>query len=490
MSQVKKIAVIGSGFGGIAAALRLKAKGHEVTLIEKQNDLGGRARVFKKDGYTFDAGPTVITAPQLIYELFQLFDKKYQDYVNIVPLKIWYQFIFDDLSKLNYGEDLNQLLQDIEKIDPNDKKGFEKLLIESEKIFNIGFLKLADKPFHKVWFMLKQIPALLKLKSYNSVFTFISSFIKNEKLRKAFTIHPLLVGGNPYSTTSIYALILFLERKWGVHYSMGGTGNIISAFEKLMNEVGVKIIKGQEIVKINHENRKVKNIVLKNNDVLEIDSVVCNADPPKVYDELIYPKINNKLFNLKTDRLKYSMGLYVYYFGTKKKYENIEHHTIYLGKSHKQLLGKIFYTKTLDDDFSYYLHRPSATDQSMAPAGKDCFYVLVPVPNNQSKINWEQEGKAFKDKVIRKLEQTCMPDLSKHVEAEIFVTPDYFEKELNTKYGSGFSIEPVFTQSAYFRFHNKSEILDNLYFVGAGAHPGAGIPGVLSSAKVLDHLDI
>jgi len=490
MSEVKKIAVIGSGFGGIAAALRLKAKGHEVTLIEKQNDLGGRARVFKKDGYTFDAGPTVITAPQLIYELFQLFDKKYQDYVNIVPLKIWYQFIFDDLSKLNYGEDLNQLLQDIENINPNDKKGFEKLLIESEKIFNIGFLKLADKPFHKVWFMLKQIPALLKLKSYNSVFTFISSFIKNEKLRKAFTIHPLLVGGNPYSTTSIYALILFLERKWGVHYSMGGTGNIISAFEKLMNEVGVKIIKGQEIVKINHENRKVKNIVLKNNDVLEIDSVVCNADPPKVYDELIHPKINNKLFNLKTDRLKYSMGLYVYYFGTKKKYENIEHRTIYLGKSHKQLLDKIFYTKTLDDDFSYYLHRPSATDQSMAPAGKDCFYVLVPVPNNQSKINWEQEGKAFKDKVIRKLEQTCMPELSKYVEAEIFVTPDYFEKELNTKYGSGFSIEPVFTQSAYFRFHNKSEILDNLYFVGAGAHPGAGIPGVLSSAKVLDHLDI
>ena len=490
MSEVKKIAVIGSGFGGIAAALRLKAKGHEVTLIEKQNNLGGRARVFKKDGYTFDAGPTVITAPQLIYELFELFDKKYQNYINIVPLKIWYQFIFDDLSKLNYGENLNQLLQDIQKIDPNDKKGFEKLLIESEKIFNIGFLKLADKPFHKVWFMLKQIPALLKLKSYNSVFTFISSFIKNEKLRKAFTIHPLLVGGNPYSTTSIYALILFLERKWGVHYSMGGTGNIVNAFEKLMNEVGVKIIKGQEIIKINHENRKVKNIVLKNSDILEIDSVICNADPPKVYDELIYPKINNKLFNLKTDRLKYSMGLYVYYFGTKKKYENIEHHTIYLGKSHKQLLDKIFYNKTLDDDFSYYLHRPSATDQSMAPAGKDCFYVLVPVPNNQSKINWEQEGKTFKDKVIRKLEQTCMPELSKHVEAEIFVTPNYFEKELNTKYGSGFSIEPVFTQSAYFRFHNKSEILDNLYFVGAGAHPGAGIPGVLSSAKVLDHLDI
>ena len=274
MSEVKKIAVIGSGFGGIAAALRLKAKGHEVTLIEKQNDLGGRARVFKKDGYTFDAGPTVITAPQLIYELFELFDKKYQDYINIVPLKIWYQFIFDDLSKLNYGENLNQLLQDIQKIDPNDKKGFEKLLIESEKIFNIGFLKLADKPFHKVWFMLKQIPALLKLKSYNSVFTFISSFIKNEKLRKAFTIHPLLVGGNPYSTTSIYALILYLERKWGVHYSMGGTGKIISAFEKLMNEVGIKIIKGNEVVQINHKNKRVKNVVLKDNQIIEIEYIL------------------------------------------------------------------------------------------------------------------------------------------------------------------------------------------------------------------------
>ena len=237
MTSLNKTIVIGSGFGGIAAALRLKAKGHDVTLIEKHNDLGGRARVFKKDGYTFDAGPTVITAPHLIYELFQLFNKKHEDYIEIVPLKIWYQFIFDDLTKLNYGEDLEDLLSQIEKVNPKDKEGFEKLLKQSEKIFNIGFLKLADKPFHKVWFMIKQIPSLFKLKSYNSVYTFISSYIKNEKLRKAFTIHPLLVGGNPYSTTSIYALILFLERKWGVHYSMGGTGNIINALEKLMNEV-------------------------------------------------------------------------------------------------------------------------------------------------------------------------------------------------------------------------------------------------------------
>lgn len=490
MNNIKRVIVIGSGFGGIAAALRLKAKGHDVTLIEKQNDLGGRARVFKKEGYTFDAGPTVITAPYLIYELFELFNKNYKDYINIVPLKIWYQFIFDDLTKLNYGEDLELLLKEIENLNPTDKKGFEKLLVQSEKIFNIGFLKLADKPFHQFWFMIKQIPSLLILKSYNSVYTFVSSFIKNEKLRKAFTIHPLLVGGNPYSTTSIYALILYLERKWGVHYSMGGTGNIISAFEKLMNEVGIKIIKGNEVVQINHENKRVKNVVLKDNQTIAIDAVVCNADPPKVYETFVNPQIQNNVFDLKQKRLKYSMGLFVYYFGTKKKYDNIEHHTIYLGKAHKELLDKIFNSKELDDDFSYYLHRPSATDPSMAPEGKDCFYVLVPVPNNQSKINWQAQGEHFKNKIIKKLEQTCMPELSQHVEAEIFVTPDYFEKELNTKYGSGFSIEPIFTQSAYFRFHNKSEVLDNLYFVGAGSHPGAGIPGVLSSAKVLDHFNI
>ena len=398
MNNIKRVVVIGSGFGGIAAALRMKSKGHDVTLIEKQNDLGGRARVFKKEGYTYDAGPTVITAPHLIYELFDLFKKNYKDYIKIVPLKIWYQFIFDDLSKLNYGEDLQELLREIEQINSEDKKGFEKLLIQSEKIFSIGFLKLADKPFHKVWFMLKQIPSLLKLKSYNSVYKFISTYIKNEKLRKAFTIHPLLVGGNPYSTTSIYALILYLERKWGVHYSMGGTGNIISALEKLMNEVGIKIIKGQEVIKINHENKNVKNIILKNNSQIEVDTVVCNADPPKVYDEFIFPKINNKFFDIKRQRLKYSMGLYVFYFGTKKKYKDIEHHTIYLGKSHKKLLNKIFNSKELDDDFSYYLHRPSATDPKMAPDGKDCFYVLVPVPNNQSKINWEENGRILKIK--------------------------------------------------------------------------------------------
>ena len=284
--------VIGSGFGGIAAALRLKAKGHKVTLIEKHRDLGGRARVFQKNGFIYDGGPTVITAPYLINELFELFQKKPEDYIKLTPLKVWYQFIFEDKSKFNYSGNETEMINQIEKISKEDVEGYKKLVSFTKKIFDKGFTELADVPFDKPFFMMKQLPALLKLKSYKSVYSLVSTYIKNEKLRRMLSMHPLLVGGNPYSTTSIYALILFLERKWGVHYSMGGTGNIISAFEKLMNEVGVKIIKGQEIVKINHENRKVKNIVLKNNDVLEIDSVVCNADPPKVYDELIHPKIN------------------------------------------------------------------------------------------------------------------------------------------------------------------------------------------------------
>jgi phytoene desaturase len=490
MSHKKKCLVIGSGFGGIAASLRMNFKGYDVTLIEKHQDLGGRARVFKKNGYTFDAGPTVITAPHLIYELFELYGKNPKDYLNIVPLKIWYQFIFDDLSKFNYGSNLDDLFNEIRSFDNEDASGFQKLLKQSEKIFNIGFTKLAEKPFHQLFFMLKQIPSLIKLKSYQSVYDFVSSYIKNEKLRKAFTIHPLLVGGNPYTTTSIYALILFLERKWGVHYSMGGTGAVVNALEQLMNEVGINIVKGKEVISLKHTNNSIHTVELNDQTEMETNIVVCNADPHTIYEKMLYPKASSATLNLKEKRLKYSMGLYVLYFGTKKKYPNTEHHTIYMGKSHKELLNKIFNEKELSDDFSYYLHRPSATDPSMAPEGKDCFYVLVPVPNNQSNINWKKEGENFKNKIIEKLEQTCLPELKNCIESEMFITPDYFEKELNTKHGSGFSIEPIFTQSAYFRYHNKSELINNLYFVGAGTHPGAGLPGVLSSAKVLEHLKI
>ena len=481
--------IIGAGFGGIAAALRLKAKGHKVTIVEKHPDLGGRARVFKKNGFTFDGGPTVITAPYLINELFELFKKNPKNYINLQPLPIWYQFIFEDKSKFNYSGNETEMKKQIKELSAKDVKGYEELLNFTKKIFDKGFVELSDIPFDKPIVMMQQLPALFKLKSYKSVYSLVSSYITNEKLRRMFSMHPLLVGGNPFTTTSIYGLILYLEKKWGIHYSIGGTGNIINGLEKLMNESGIEIIKGREVSQIITEKNKVTGIKLDNQTNIKADKVICNADPPAVYDKLLNGnKSDSILFKWKKKRMEYSMGLFVYYFGTKKIYPNVEHHTIKFGTKYKEHLEDIFDKKKLNNDISYYLHRPSATDKSMAPEGYDCFYVLVPVPNNQSNINWSLEGEKMKNLIIKKMENDLMPNLKENIIEDFYLTPDYFEKDLNTKYGSGFSIQPKFSQSAYFRFHNKSEKYDGLYFVGAGTHPGAGVPGVLSSAKILDKI--
>ena len=487
--MAKKIIVIGSGFGGLAASLRLKAKGYKVTLVEKHPDLGGRARVFKKDQFIYDGGPTVITAPYLFEELFTLFNKNISDYVKIVPLDLWYRFVFNDGESFDYNGDSISMEEQVKKFNPDDYKGYKKLVNFTEKIFDKGFTDLSDKPFNNLIFMIKQIPSLLKLKSYKSVYSLVSSFISNEKLRRVFSMHPLLVGGNPFSTTSIYTLILFLEKKWGIHYSMGGTGSVVQALEKLMLEENIKIIKGAEVTEILTENKKVKGIKINNSKIINSDYIICNSDPPNVYNNLIKSKEDyNFLFKQKMKRMDYSMGLFVYYFGSKKKYDHVAHHTIYFGETYEKHLDKIFEKKILSQDISYYLHRPSATDPNMAPNGQDAFYVLVPVPNNLSKINWIKQGDKFKELVLDKMDKTVLPGIKENVVSDFYLTPDYFEIDLATLYGSGFSIQPKFSQSAYFRFHNQSEIYKNLYFVGAGTHPGAGMPGVLSSAKVLDKL--
>ena len=487
--MAKKIIVIGSGFGGLAASLRLKAKGYKVTLIEKHPDLGGRARVFKKGDFTYDGGPTVITAPYLFEELFTLFNKKISDYVKIVPLDLWYRFVFNDGETFDYNGNDKSMEEQIKKFSTVDYEGYKKLVNFTEKIFDKGFTDLSDKPFNNLVFMMKQIPSLLKLKSYKSVYSLVSNYISNEKLRRVFSMHPLLVGGNPFSTTSIYTLILFLEKKWGIHYSMGGTGSVVKALEKLMKEENIKVIKDAEVTEILTENKKVTGVKINELKIINCDYVICNSDPPNVYNSLIKSKKDyNFLFRQKMKRMDYSMGLFVYYFGSKKKYKNVAHHTIYFGKSYKKHLDKIFEKKTLSEDISYYLHRPSATDPNMAPSDQDAFYVLVPVPNNLSKINWIDEGDKFKDLVLDKMDKTILPGIKENVVSDFYLTPDYFEIDLATLHGSGFSIQPKFSQSAYFRFHNQSEIFKNLYFVGAGTHPGAGMPGVLSSAKVLDKL--
>ena len=487
MNKNKKIIIIGSGFGGIAAALRMRAKGYQVTLLEKHPDLGGRARVFKKNGFTYDGGPTVITAPYLFEELFSLFNKKISNYVKIIPLDLWYRFVFDDKTFFDYSGNEKSMEEEIQKFSKNDVSGYKKLVNFTQKIFDKGFTELSTKPFSNIRFMLRQIPALLKLKSYQSVYKLVSSYISNEKLKRVFSMHPLLVGGNPFTTTSIYTLILYLEKKWGIHYSIGGTGSVVNALEKLMREEGIEIIKNAEVTEMISSNNKIEGVQINNKENIYANYVVCNSDPPNVYKNLIKSKKKyGFLFNQKVKRMNYSMGLFVYYFGSRKKYKEVAHHTIYFGKSYESHLNKIFDQKILSDDISYYLHRPTATDLSMAPAGQDAFYDLVPVPNNLSGINWSDEGEKFKELVLTKMDQTVLPGIKKNVVSDFYLTPDYFEKELSTLHGSGFSIQPKFTQSAYFRFHNKSEIFENLYFVGAGTHPGAGMPGVLSSAKVLD----
>jgi phytoene desaturase len=489
MNKDKKIVVIGSGFGGIAAALRMRAKGYQVTLLEKHPDLGGRARVFKKDGFTYDGGPTVITAPYLFEELFLLFGKKISNYVKIVPLNLWYRFVFEDKTTFDYSGNETNMEKEIKKFSKTDVSGYKKLVNFTQKIFDKGFTELSTKPFNDIKFMLKQIPALLKLKSYQSVYRLVSNYISNEKLKRVFSMHPLLVGGNPFTTTSIYTLILYLEKKWGIHYSMGGTGSVVNALEKLMNEEGIEIIKNAEVTEMLSSENKIEGVQINNKENIYGNYVICNSDPPNVYKNLIKSKKKyGFLFNQKVKRMNYSMGLFVYYFGSKKKFEEVAHHTIYFGKSYENHLNKIFDKKILSDDISYYLHRPTATDPSMAPKDQDAFYVLVPVPNNLSGINWTKEGERFKELVLTKMDQTVLPGIKESVVSDFYLTPDYFEKELSTLHGSGFSIQPKFTQSAYFRFHNKSELFDNLYFVGAGTHPGAGMPGVLSSAKVLDEL--
>ena len=487
--MAKKIIIVGSGFGGLASALRLRAKGFEVTLVEKHSDLGGRARVFKKGSFTYDGGPTVITAPYLFEELFSLFNKKISNYVEIVPLDLWYRFVFSDGQTFDYSGDEKSMEREVKKFSDIDFRGYKDLVNFTEKIFDKGFTDLSDKPFNNLIFMLKQIPSLLSLKSYKSVYKLVSNYITNEKLRRVFSMHPLLVGGNPFTTTSIYTLILFLEKKWGIHYSMGGTGNVVKALEKLMGEENIKIIKDAEVTEIISKNNKVNGVKLNNSEIIKCDYIVCNSDPPNVYQNLIKSKKNyNFLFKQKMKRMDYSMGLFVYYFGSTKQYKDVAHHTIYFGNSYEKHLDKIFEKKILSEDISYYLHRPSATDPNMAPSGQDAFYVLVPVPNNLSNINWSNEGEKFKNLILEKMDSSVLPGIKENVVSDFYLTPDYFEKDLATLHGSGFSIQPKFSQSAYFRFHNQSEVFKNLYFVGAGTHPGAGMPGVLSSAKVLDKL--
>ncbi len=472
----------------MASALRLAAKGYKVDLVDRCKQLGGRAQVYERDGFLHDAGPTVITAPFLFEELFQLFGENLSDHLSFVPLKPWYRFRFEDGDTFDYGGSIEETLAEISRISPQDSESYANLLAHSKRIFDVGFTRLANVSFDKFSTMLRQIPALAKLRCDRTVWQMVSKYLASDKLRQAFSIQPLLVGGNPFDTTSIYGLIHFLERAFGVHFAMGGTGAITKALGDLMSRHGVKIILNTTVSQINIKDRTATGIELTNGQQKHYDVVVANADAAYLYTNMVQKKQQAISTKLKLKSARFSMGLFVLYFGTQKKYPDIAHHTIWLGKHYSDLLRDIFDAKILRDDFSLYVHRPTATDPSFAPQGCDSFYVLCPVPNLQADIDWSVEGPKLRDRIVSALDETILPGLAETITADFYKTPEDFRDDYLSLHGAGFSIAPLFTQSAWFRFHNRAEGIKNLYLVGAGTHPGAGLPGVLCSAKVVDSL--
>lgn len=485
----KKILVIGSGFGGLAAAVRLAARGYEVELFEKRDKLGGRAYVYEVNGFKFDGGPTVITAPWLFNEIWEVAGRKREEYFQLVPCDPFYR-IFDHTGRhFNYNGDHQFILDQIDQWNPADKAGYERFMRTTKDIFETG-MALIDKPFLKVTDMIKVAPDLIRLQSYRSVYGYVSQFIKDDFLRRCFSFHPLLIGGNPLDAASLYVLIHYLEREWGIHYALGGTGAIVQGFGRLLDELGVKVHLNTEVEEILVEGRKTTGIRLADGTIHKADAVISNADVAWTYLNLLPAQYRRKNSDRRIKNLKYSMSLFVIYFGTKRRYTDTQlaHHNIILSERYNDLLRDIFAAKTLPTDFSLYLHMPTITDPSMAPPGHEAFYVLSPVPHLGANIDWTKQAKPYRDAIMGLLEEQYLPDLQANIVAEHYIDPLHFQHTLNSHLGSAFSVQPILTQSAWFRPHNRSEDIDNLYFVGAGTHPGAGLPGVLSSAKIVDDL--
>ncbi|MFO0631045.1 MAG: phytoene desaturase [Polyangiales bacterium] len=480
--------VVGSGFGGLAAAVRLRAKGHAVTVVEANDQPGGRAAVFEREEHVFDAGPTVITAPYLLDELFSLAGRDARDYFRLMPVDPFYRVNFSDGASFDYVGEEERILAQIAALSPADVDGYRRLAARAREIFAVGYEQLVDVPFDRWRDMLRVAPDMVRLGSYRSVYGLVSQYIRDERLRQVFTFQPLLVGGNPFRTTSIYLLIHWLERKWGVWFPRGGTGAIVRALTKLLGELGVEVRCNAPVTELEVQNGRTIGVRLASGEVIPAGAVVCNADPSTVYTKLVAPQHRRVHTDRAVQRKSQSMSLFVTYFGTSKRYPDIAHHTIALGPRYKGLLDDIFERKVLADDFSLYLHRPTASDPALAPEGCESFYVLSPVPNDRSGIDWAKRAPEYEDRILGSLERTMMPGLRQSLRTKFSVDPRYFAEKLRSHDGAAFGLEPRLTQSAYFRYHNRSEDVDGLYFVGASTHPGAGVPGVLNTAKVLERI--
>ncbi|MBB4200306.1 phytoene dehydrogenase [Rhodoblastus sphagnicola] len=478
--------VIGGGFGGLAAAVRLGARGYRVTVLDRLDAPGGRAYVHHIDGFSFDAGPTIITAPFLLEELWALAGRRLEDDIDLRPMTPFYRLRFDDGSWFDCSGDPDAMRAEVARLSPEDVDGYEKFMELSSRLCRVGFENAAHTPFGSLMDMARVAPEMIAVKAWRSIYAAVCSYVRHPHLRVALSFHPLLIGGNPMSVSAIYGMISSLERRWGVHFAMGGTGALVRGLVSLIEGQGNVVRCGAEVTQILTKDRRAVGVRLSSGEEIAADIVVSNADAAWTYRYLLPAEDRRHWTDRKVEGMDYSNGLFVWYFGVNRRYDDVGHHTITLGSDYKGLLKDIFSKKVLSQDFSLYLHRPTATDPSLAPPGCDTFYVLSPIPHLDAKIDWATEAEPYRRAIAKFLDNTLLPGFEQHVVASRVTTPQDFHDRLLSFKGAGFGMEPVLLQSAYFRPHNKSEDVENLFLVGAGTHPGAGIPGVLSSAKVLD----
>ena len=482
----RRAAVIGSGFGGLAAAIRLQSMGFDTVCYEAHDKPGGRAYVYEEQGYIFDAGPTVITAPHCLEELFGLSGRRLSDYVRLLPVTPLYRLQWSDGVSFDYVADEAGLIEQVQRVSPSDVDGYRRFADYARQVFQKGYEELGSVPFLRFTDMLRAAPHLARLRADRSVYSTVSRFVKDEHLRQAFSFHPLLVGGNPLETSSIYTLIHWIERQWGVFFPEGGTGALVRGLVRLFEELGGRLLLNTPVERITVQasGDAVKHVVhASGTPPAAFDLVVSNADVHHTYATLYHGVAGAKRRQHRLERMAWSMSLFVLYFGTNRRYPDLAHHTILFGPRFKGLLRDIFRGRRLPEDFSLYLHAPTITDPGMAPVGGESFYVLSPVPHlGNAAIDWDARAPAYGDAILAALEQ-YLPGLQESIVTRRHFTPQDFARKFGAHHGSAFSVAPQLTQSAYFRPHNRDPDIPGLYIAGAGTHPGAGVPGVINSAK-------
>lgn len=484
--------VIGAGLGGLAAAMRLGAKGYRVTVVDRLDMPGGRGSSITRGGHRFDLGPTIVTVPQGLRELWAACGRDFDKDVDLRALDPFYEIRWQDGSSFSARQSTEAMRAEVARLSPGDLVGYDRFLADSERRYWFGFEDLGRRSMHRFADLLKVLPTFARLRADRSVHAHAASRVKDERLRFALSFHPLFIGGDPFHVTSMYILVSHLEKEFGVHYAMGGVGAIALAMAKVIALQGGRLMLDTEADEILLRDGRTTGVRLADGATIPADVVVSNADAGHTYDRLLRNQPRRRWTTRKLGRKRWSMGLFVWYFGTKGtrlKWPDVGHHTILVGPRYKDHIRDIFIRGRLAEDMSLYVHRPSVTDPSVAPPGDDTFYALSPVPHlGIGTTDWATEAEPYRQKIQRMLEERLLPGLGDHLTEQLVFTPDTFQSRYLSPYGSGFSIEPRILQSAWFRPHNVSEEAKGLYLVGAGTHPGAGLPGVIASAEVLGTL--